>query len=316
MWTCVITICADVMIMVREAKMLSAAPNFGCHVALASARGGIKNTMADASASATTAAPAKAKWGDEPTDVSDAIAGLTQSMAETEPVEAEVDEPEAQKLDEKEGDEVIDGTSQNDALHAVTVDKFDSPQLALPPSLLKGLYEMNFVRPSRIQAISLPKIWAGRNLLAQSHNGTGKTACFVLGMLKQCTGEPKPQALCLCPTRELAKQISAEVAKMGKHHLVEAGLSIKTILREERYEKGQSMTEQIVIGTPGKVWTLIGMRVLDTSMIKVFVLDEVRIIRTHAAATQPVAACSSSITALTTSLSSCLCVCTRRRTRC
>jgi len=195
-------------------------------------------------------------------------------MAEAEPAEAEVDEPEMSGLDEKAGDEVIDGTSQGDALHAVTIDKFDSPQLALPPSLLKGLYEMNFVRPSRIQAISLPKIWAGRNLLAQSHNGTGKTACFVLGMLRAVSSEAKPQALCLCPTRELAKQISAETAKMGKHHLAEAGLSIKTILREERYSKGDSMTEQIVIGTPGKVWTLIGMRVLETSAIKVFVLDE------------------------------------------
>ena len=211
---------------------------------------------------------------DATADVSDAIVGLTQQMAETEPAEVEVDEPEATGLDEKAGDEVIDGTSQNDALHSVTIDKFDSPQLALPPSLLKGLYEMNFVRPSRIQAISLPKIWAGRNLLAQSHNGTGKTACFVLGMLRAVSNEPKPQALCLCPTRELAKQIAAETAKMGKHHLVEAGLAIKTILREERYEKGDTMKEQIVIGTPGKVWTLMGMRVIDTNAIKVFVLDE------------------------------------------
>jgi ATP-dependent RNA helicase DDX19/DBP5 len=209
-----------------------------------------------------------------PADISDAVAGLTQQMAEAEPTEAEADEPEIQKLDEKEGDEVIDGTSQNDALHSVTIDKFDSPQLALPPSLLKGLYEMNFVRPSRIQAISLPKIWAGRNLLAQSHNGTGKTACFVLGMLRAVTSEPKPQALCLCPTRELAKQIASETQKMGKHHLTAAGLSIKTILREEKYDKGDKMKEQIVIGTPGKIWTLIGMRVLETASIGVFVLDE------------------------------------------
>ena len=236
--------------------------------------------MAEAASSATvpvpaaTAAPPATPAAAVP-DVSDAIVGLTQQMAEAEPVEAEVDEPEQGGLDEKAGDEVIDGTSQNDALHSVTVDKFDSPNLALPPSLLKGLYEMNFVRPSRIQAISLPKIWAGRNLLAQSHNGTGKTACFVLGMLRACTAEPKaPQALCLCPTRELAKQIAAEVAKMGKHHLTDAGLAIKTILREERYEKGDKMSEQIVIGTPGKVWSLMGIRVMDTAAIKVFVLDE------------------------------------------
>ena len=213
-----------------------------------------------AATAASSATPAAAV-----ADISDAVAGLTQQMAETEPVEPETDEPEQQRLDEKEGDEVIDGTSQTDSLHSVTIDKFDSPTLALPPSLLKGLYEMNFVRPSRIQAISLPKIWAGRNLLAQSHNGTGKTACFVLGMLRAVTSEPKPQALCLCPTRELAKQIASETAKMGKHHLEAAGLAIKTILREERYEKNDKMKEQIVIGTPGKIWTLIGMRVLETS---------------------------------------------------
>merc|ERR1711908_31178 len=117
---------------------------------------------------------------------------------------------------------------------------------------------MNFVRPSQIQAISLPKIWAGRNLLAQSHNGTGKTACFVLGMLRAVSSEHTPQALCLCPTRELAKQIATEVSKMGKYHMVEAGMSIKTILREERYQKGDKLSEQIFVGTPGKVWTLIG----------------------------------------------------------
>lgn len=222
------------------------------------------------------AAAAKPKWGDEPAtpDVSDVLAGVTQQMKEADATEVEVDEPEQTGLDEKAGDEVIDGTSQTDALHAVTIDKFDSSMLQLPPALLKGLFEMNFVRPSRIQAISLPKIWAGRNLLAQSHNGTGKTACFVLGMLRTVSAEQTPQALCLCPTRELAKQISMETMKMGKYHLAEAGLAIKTILREERYEKGDRMKEQIVIGTPGKIWTLIGMRVIDTAAIRVFVLDE------------------------------------------
>ena len=203
-------------------------------------------------ASATPVAGAeKAKWGDE-----DMVAGLTAGMAGAEATEAEVDEPEQQRLNERDDDEEVDGTSQTDALHSVRIDKFDAPELGLPPSLLKGLYEMNFVRPSRIQAISLPKIWAGRNLLAQSHNGTGKTACFVLGMLRTVTAEPKPQALCLCPTRELAKQISAETEKMGKYQLAETGVQVKTILREERHERGDSMTQQIVIGTPGKIWSL------------------------------------------------------------
>ena len=51
-------------------------------------------------------------------------------------------------------------------------------------------------------------------------------------------------------------------------------LAVKCVLREERWERGSSMKEQLVIGTPGKIWTLINMKVLDTNGIKVFVLDE------------------------------------------
>ena len=91
--------------------------------------------------------------------------------------------------------------------------------------------------------------------------------------MRTVSAEQTPQALCLCPTRELAKQISMEAMKMGKYHLNWAGLAIKTILREERYEKGDRMKEQIVIGM-NKIWTLIGMRVIDTAAIRVFVLDE------------------------------------------
>lgn len=84
-------------------------------------------------------------------------------------------------------------------------------ELDLSPDLLKGLYvEMKFERPSKIQAISLPMILTPphKHLIAQAHNGSGKTTCFVLGMLSRV--DPKftaPQALCICPTRELAIQV-------------------------------------------------------------------------------------------------------------
>ena len=202
------------------------------------------------------------------------VAALT--LEPTEPTEpTEVDEPPESLLADKEG-EVIDGTSQTDALHSVTIGRLDDPNLALPHSLVRGLYEMNFTTPSRIQAIALPKIWANYNLLAQSHNGTGKTACFVLGMLRIVqAGVKKPQALCLCPTRELAKQIEEETNKMGKYLLQESGITVKCILEEERYERGATTPDQIVIGTPDKILSLITNRVLETAAIKVFVLDEV-----------------------------------------
>lgn len=83
--------------------------------------------------------------------------------------------------------------------------------LSLSETLLKGIYvEMKFDKPSKIQAISLPMILnpPHRDLIAQAHNGSGKTTCFVLGMLSRVDPDVKaPQALCICPTRELALQV-------------------------------------------------------------------------------------------------------------
>ncbi|XP_057512406.1 DEAD-box ATP-dependent RNA helicase 38-like isoform X2 [Actinidia eriantha] len=82
-------------------------------------------------------------------------------------------------------------------------------ELNLTPDLLKGLYvEMKFERPSKIQAISLPMILTPPHKHLIAHNGSGKTTCFVLGMLSRV--DPKlcaPQALCICPTRELTIQV-------------------------------------------------------------------------------------------------------------
>jgi len=83
--------------------------------------------------------------------------------------------------------------------------------LSLSKELLKGLFlEMGFRKPSKIQAISLPMILEPpyKDLIAQAPNGSGKTTCFVLGMLSRV--DPNlhaPQALCICPTRELAIQV-------------------------------------------------------------------------------------------------------------
>ena len=203
------------------------------------------------------------------------VDAITSALAApAEDVEVDAAEENKMGLREAETDRVLDKSSSNDALHSVTVTSFNDPKLALPENLLKALYEMKFVRPSKIQAAALPKIWAGRNLLAQSHNGTGKTACFVLGMLKVASEEKVPQALCLTPTRELAKQIEDEIRKMGKYLIESGSVAVKCILREERYEKGFKMEQQIICGTAGKVWTLIQMRVIETSKIRVFVLDE------------------------------------------
>lgn len=81
----------------------------------------------------------------------------------------------------------------------------------LSPEVIRALYlNMGYRRPSKIQAITLPMILMPpyKDLVAQAHNGTGKTTCFGLGMLGRIDPNLKaPQALCICPTRELAIQV-------------------------------------------------------------------------------------------------------------
>ncbi|KAK6147107.1 hypothetical protein DH2020_018019 [Rehmannia glutinosa] len=151
--------------------------------------------------------------------------------------------------------------------------------LNLSPELLKGLYvEMKFEKPSKIQAISLPMILTPphKNLIAQAHNGSGKTTCFVLGMLSRV--DPKltaPQALCICPTRELAIQNMEVLLKMGKFTGITSELAIPA--DSANYipiHKRPPITAQVIIGTPGTICKWILARKLGMSQMKILVFDE------------------------------------------
>eukprot|EP00898_Chlorokybus_atmophyticus_P009013 jgi/Chlat1/9112/Chrsp97S08421 len=151
--------------------------------------------------------------------------------------------------------------------------------LSLSEELLRGLYsEMNFERPSRIQADTLPMILNPpyANLIAQAHNGSGKTTCFVLGMLSRV--DPKlrqPQALCICPTRELVLQNSAVLSKMGKYTGITCHITADDDSSRPSYSRSEKIADQIVIGTPGKLKNWITKtRTLPTKYIKVLVFDE------------------------------------------
>ncbi|KAG4136480.1 hypothetical protein ERO13_D07G008399v2 [Gossypium hirsutum] len=135
---------------------------------------------------------------------------------------------------------------------------FTFEELNLSPQLLKGLYvEMKYQKPSKIQAISLPLILDPPylDLIAQAHNGSGKTACFTLGMLSRVDPKLKaPQALCCCPTRELAIQNSEVLRKMGKYTGITFECAIGGDFTTETHIKKRSpITAQVVIGTPGTI---------------------------------------------------------------
>ncbi|KAJ3656758.1 hypothetical protein Zmor_015807 [Zophobas morio] len=147
--------------------------------------------------------------------------------------------------------------------------------LNLNPNLLKGVYDMGFNAPTKIQETALPTLLANppQNLIAQFQYGTGKTAAFVLAMLSRVdTSKKYPQVLCLSPTYELAIQTGEVAAHMAKFY---PEIEMKYAVRGEEVSRGTHLSEHIIIGTPGKVldWAL-KFRVFDLKKLTVFVLDE------------------------------------------
>nr|XP_060508741.1 ATP-dependent RNA helicase DDX19A [Panthera onca] len=174
---------------------------------------------------------------------------------------------------------LVDNTNQVEVLQRdpnsplYSVKSFE--ELRLKPQLLQGVYAMGFNRPSKIQENALPMMLAEppQNLIAQSQSGTGKTAAFVLAMLSRVEpAERYPQCLCLSPTYELALQTGKVIEQMGKFH---PELKLAYAVRGNKLERGQKISEHIVIGTPGTVldWCA-KLKFIDPKKIKVFVLDE------------------------------------------
>ena len=118
---------------------------------------------------------------------------------------------------------------------------------------------MHFSKPSKIQAETLPMIMGRppQHLIAQAHNGSGKTTCFVLGMLSRV--DPalhKPQALCMCPTRELVVQNVEVLRKMATftgitcQHSAAADAKAQAAL-----SRMPPISDHVVIATPGTLNT-------------------------------------------------------------
>ncbi|KAK9831688.1 hypothetical protein WJX74_006220 [Apatococcus lobatus] len=149
-------------------------------------------------------------------------------------------------------------------------------ELPINQELLQGLYnEMKFERPSRVQADTLPMILNPpfRNLVAQAHNGSGKTTCFVLALLGRVdVNTAQPQCLCMCPTRELVVQNMQVLQRLGRYTKITS-----TSTASDRYEiatRQTRITEQVIIGTHGKMKTWVTKGALATRYIKLLVFDE------------------------------------------
>jgi len=144
----------------------------------------------------------------------------------------------------------------------------------LNENLLRGIYSYGFEKPSAIQQRGIKPILDGRDTIGQAQSGTGKTATFVIGCLQRIDMNVKAcQSLILAPTRELAQQIQKVALALGDYQRVKCHACIGgTSVREDidKLREGQ----HLVVGTPGRVFDMIGKRHLRVDDLLTFVLDE------------------------------------------
>lgn len=146
-------------------------------------------------------------------------------------------------------------------------------ELNLDEALLRGVYDMGFSKPSKIQETALPILITERkNMIAQSQSGTGKTAAFVLASLSRVDVNLRsPQVIILSPTYELAVQTYRVATCMAKF---KPEITFKLVAKGEPISNTK-WTETVLIGTPGRmVDSTLKYRNVDMSKIKVYVLDE------------------------------------------
>lgn len=150
--------------------------------------------------------------------------------------------------------------------------------LGLSDPLLQAVEELGYTKPTAIQEQAIPTILAGRDLLAASQTGTGKTASFVLPILQKLTGERKRRAkrlraLVLVPTRELAIQVENTIRQYGKY------LSLRSMVMVGGVDSApqkQGLIDglDILVATPGRLLDMAHQRALYFDELEVLVLDE------------------------------------------
>jgi ATP-dependent RNA helicase DeaD len=168
-------------------------------------------------------------------------------------------------------------TEQVENTPAKIVDKakvrFD--ELNLSPEVQRAITEMGYEEASPIQSAAIPVMLAGKDVIGQAQTGTGKTAAFSIPAIEGVDGESRDvQVIVLCPTRELAVQVSGEIQKLGKY---KKGLAVVPIYGGSSYDRQFRALErgvQIVIGTPGRIMDHIERGTLKLDKATKIILDE------------------------------------------
>lgn len=148
-------------------------------------------------------------------------------------------------------------------------------ELNISSEVMKAVEEMGYENATDIQAQAIPCILEGKDVLGRSNTGTGKTAAFGIPAIeKVCTGNKNPNALIICPTRELVTQVATELRKFSKY---KEGVKIVPIYGGQPIDRQIQLLKRgcgIVVGTPGRIMDHLNRRTLRLTDTKMVILDE------------------------------------------
>jgi len=157
----------------------------------------------------------------------------------------------------------------------VTGPATDFATLPLSPQALANLTQLGYLQMTPIQAASLPVALLGRDLIAQAKTGSGKTAAFALALLANLNPRRfAVQAMVLCPTRELADQVTTEIRRLAR---AEENIKVVTLCGGVALRGQLASLEHgahIVVGTPGRIMDHLERGSLDLEALNTLVLDE------------------------------------------
>lgn len=148
-------------------------------------------------------------------------------------------------------------------------------ELNIDERILRAIEDMGFEETSPIQTQAIPAVCEGIDVVGQAQTGTGKTAAYTIPMLMKIDPQlKKPQAIVLCPTRELAVQVAEEIRKLAKYMSDIKVLPVYGGQEIVRQIKSLKTGVQIIVGTPGRVMDHMRRKTVKFNNINMVILDE------------------------------------------
>ncbi|GHV53477.1 DEAD/DEAH box helicase [Deltaproteobacteria bacterium] len=148
-------------------------------------------------------------------------------------------------------------------------------ELSLSKEILKAVEDMGFEEATPIQALAIPALLEGKDIIGQAQTGTGKTAAFGIPLLEGLDPKSKRiQGLVLCPTRELAIQVAEEISSLAARKKGIVVLPVYGGQPMDRQLRALSRGVHLVVGTPGRIMDHMHRGTLDLSAVRFAVLDE------------------------------------------